>query len=53
MKKILALMAALTIIFAFTACSECDVCGESKFSTEEFMGGTICDDCMEDLNSLY
>jgi len=52
MKKILALAAALILTLALVSCGDkCSVCGERGDCTDVF-GEKVCDDCMDDLNSM-
>ena len=54
MKKVLAVVCALVLMLALTACSkfECDICGEEKTGKQHkrtILGEkvTMCDDCHE------
>ena len=50
MKKFLALVGIVSVLFSFVACSshECEICGKDADNKVEFMGqeGYFCDDCM-------
>ena len=57
MKKIIAMLMLVTVLFTLVACNmqECDFCGEKKnCETEKYFGEKIyiCHDCEEDMEDL-
>lgn len=58
MKRVIALLLVLSVIFALAACSApttCDICGETKScKTIEVLGQkmNICGDCEKEMNDL-
>lgn len=62
MKRVIAILLMLCVIFSLTACSskpfKCDMCSQEKTGkkhTSDLLGEkiTVCDDCYKEINSMF